>query len=190
MIRVMDRRVAIVAFASWPWMHAFAQDEEPRPHYRIPARELTEALRARFPVRLAVPGVFELVVDAPHLLLLPATQQLGATLQAQVRGAQLRRVESGDMDVAFRLRYEPGDRTLRAHHLQVLDLRWPGLDAETTRLLQSLVPEIARQAVGEIVLHRFSQRELALPETMGFEPDTITVEGDGLLVTFAPKPPR
>jgi hypothetical protein len=183
----MDRRLLLAALACAPLVHLHAQDEA-RPHYRIAAGELSERLAQRFPVRLDAAGIFELRIEAPRLFLLPATQQLGATLQARLSGAQLPRPESGEMDVAFRLRYEPSDRTLRAHHLQVLDLRWPGLDADSARTLQALLPALAREAVGEIVLHRFTHSELALADTMGFEPDTITVESDGLLVTFAPKP--
>jgi hypothetical protein len=43
------------------------------------------------------------------------------------------------------------------------------------------------EAVGEVVLHEFSPSELALADTMGFEPETITVVDDGLVIGFGPK---
>jgi hypothetical protein len=46
---------------------------------------------------------------------------------------------------------------------------------------------MAREAVGEVVLHRFAARELALPDTMGFEADEIRVVDDGVVVLFGPK---
>jgi hypothetical protein len=56
--------------------------------------------------------------------------------------------------------------------------------------MQRLLPKLARDAVGEIVLHRFAARELALPETMGLEPDEIRVVDDGVVVLFGPKQRR
>jgi len=90
------------------------------------------------------------------------------------------------MDLVFALRYEAHDRTLRAHHPRVLEVRWPGLPAETLQAVQGVLPALARE-VGEVVLHRFSARELALADTMGFEPQDIQVLDDGLLVVFGPK---
>jgi hypothetical protein len=49
------------------------------------------------------------------------------------------------------------------------------------------MPALAQQ-VGEVVLHRFSSRELALADTMGFAPEEIRVLDDGLLILFGPKP--
>lgn len=186
----MHRRLLIAAMACAPAARLFAQDSPPLPHQKIPARELHDALSARFPVRFGIEGVFAVQVDAPRLLLLPARQQVGATLQVRLAGETMQRVEAGELDVVFALRYEASDRTLRAHDLQVLDLRWPGLPPETVQMLSALLPELAREAVGEIVLHRFTQRELALPDAMGFEPGRIEVIDDGLVLWFRPKPPR
>lgn len=186
----MKRRCLFVGFACWTVLPLLAQDTAARPHHHISAAELHKALSARFPVRLGAPSLLDVQVDAPRLLLLPATQQLGATLQVQVDGLQLPQAPAGEADVAFALRYEPADRSIRAHRLRVLDVRWPGLPPETVQAAQALLRSMARQAVGEIVLHRFEPRELVLADTMGFEPETIAVEDDGLLITFGPKRPR
>jgi hypothetical protein len=98
--------------------------------------------------------------------------------------------EAGEMDVVFALRYEAADQTVRAHDLEILDLRWPGLPPQTRETLQLLLPRIAREAVGEVVLHRFSQRDLALADTMGLQPEQMTVVDDGLVVVLGPKPRR
>jgi hypothetical protein len=96
----------------------------------------------------------------------------------------------GALDVVFGLRYERTDQTVRAQQMEVLDVRMPGLSADSLQALRTVLPQLFRDAVGELVLHKFSQRELALPETMGFEPATLTVLADGVVVGFAPKPPR
>lgn len=183
----MHRRLLIAAFACWPAVRAFAQDDTARPRQKISARELHDALSARFPVRFGVTGLVDLRISAPRLLLLPARNRLGAGLLAQIGGMPMQQPQTAELDVAFALRYEPVDRTVRAHDLEVIGLRAPGLMPDTTQLLQRLLPRMAREAVGEIVLHRFSARDLALPDTMGFEPDEIRVLDDGVMVLFGPK---
>jgi hypothetical protein len=186
----MHRRLLLTALACWPVTRGLAQQETTRPQHKISARELHDALSARFPVRFGVTGLVDLRISAPRLLLLPARNQLGAGLVLQAGGMQMQQPQSAELDVAFSMRYEPTDRTLRAYQLEVIGLRAPNLLPETTQLLQRLLPAMAREAVGEVVLHRFAARELALPETMGFEPDEIRVVDDGVLIVFGPKQRR
>jgi hypothetical protein len=163
-----------------------AQETSPRPTHKIFAAQLHKALSARFP-RWGVRNLLELQVDAPRLLLLPARQQLGATLVVEASGPQLREMESGEVDLVFSLRYEPTDNTLRAHQLDVLDLRWSRMPERTARIVQRLVRESMRDAVGEIVLHKFTAKELGLADTMGLQPEKIVVLDDGLRVEFGVK---
>lgn len=186
----MDRRLIITALAAWPAARLLGQEQAARPRHKISAGELHDALSAWFPVRFALGGLLELQVSAPRLLLLPSRQRLGATLVIQAGGVQLRPVPAGELDVVFALRYAPVDQTLRAYQLDVLDLRWPGLPSDMLALLRSVLPALAREAVGEVVLHRFTPRELAVADTMGFEPGEIEVVEDGLVILFKPKPLR
>ena len=98
----------------------------------------------------------------------------------------MQQLQAGEMDLVFSLRYEPSDQTVRARNPEILDVRWPGAPPEALRALQGMLPRVASD-LGEFVLHRFTQRELALPQTMGFEPQELTVVEDGLLVFFGPK---
>lgn len=185
----MHRRLILANLAGWPIGRLLAQDETPRPRHKISAGQLHKMLSARFPVRLGIAGLVELQVSAPRLLLLPSRNRLGAALSAEVGGVQAGQVPPGEMDLVFAPRYEAADRTVRAHGAEVLDVRWPGLPPDAVEFVQGLVPALAAQ-VGEIVLHRFSSRELALPDTMGFEPEVLEVHDDGLEVIFGPKPRR
>lgn len=182
----MNRRLILANLAGFPFGRLLAQDEAPRPRHRISAGQLHKMLSARFPVRLGVAGLLQLQVSAPRLLLLPSRNRLGAALLAQADGLPDGQLPPGEMDLVFALRYEATDQTVRAHGAQVLDVRWPGLPRDAVEFVQGLVPALAAQ-VGEIVLHRFSPGELALPDTMGFEPDELKVHDDGLEVIFGPK---
>ena len=128
----------------------------------------------------------QLRISAPRLLLMAARNKLGATLVLQASGSQVRALPAGEMDVVFALRYEAADQTVRAHRPEVLDLRWPGMPPEILPAVQAMLPEMTRN-MGDVVLHKLSQRELALPDTMGFEPQELQVADDGLLVLFGPK---
>lgn len=183
----MDRRLLLSALAGWPAAGLLAQDAQPRPRHKISAASLYEALTEHFPLQHDLGGLLNLRVSAPRLLLLPVTNQIGAALLAEVSGARLGQGQAGEMDVVFSLRYEPSDRSIRAHRPQVLDLRWPGLPPEAERLLQRLMPSAA-QDMGEVVLHRLTPRELALPDTMGLQPEELQVVDDGVIVFFGPKP--
>ncbi|WBY01172.1 DUF1439 domain-containing protein [Ramlibacter tataouinensis] len=187
----MQRRLLICALACCP-VAALATEQEPggQPRHKISATTLHQALSERFPVRLGLGGLLELQVSAPRLHLVPVRNQLGAALQAQAGGPVLQPLPPGELDLVFGVRYEPADRTLRAHRPEILELRLPGLAPAAAEALHELLPAMARQVLGDIVLHRFSPRELALADTLGFEPDQVTVVDDGLVLAFAPKPRR
>lgn len=184
----MDRRLLIGALACWPAALLRAQGGEQRPRRVISAGQLHDALSARFPRRLGLPGLLELQVSAPRLLLLPARNKLGASLAVQAEGPGMPPLPPGELDVVFALRYEAADRSVRGHDPEILDVRLPGLPPEFARTLQRALPAMTREAMGEVLLHTFSPGELALPDAMGFEPGPLTVQERGLLVEFVPKP--
>ncbi|HEX7890490.1 MAG TPA: DUF1439 domain-containing protein [Ramlibacter sp.] len=183
----MDRRLFLSALGGWPAAPLFAQAPEPRPRRKVSAGELYEAVSRQFPKRVGLPGLLQMEVSAPGLLLLPARNKLGASLAARPEGPGMSLLETGEVDVVFALRYERRDRSIRGHDAEVLDVRLPGLPPDFMRMLRQHLSQSAREGFGEIVLHQFTDRELALPDTMGFEPDRLTVLEDGLLVEFAPK---
>ncbi len=127
-----------------------------------------------------------LQVSAPRLLLLPARNQLGATLLMQLNTPHPQPIPPGEMDLVFALRYEATDRSVRAHHLDILALRWPGLRPEFLQALQGQLRATTRDALGEVVLHKFLPRELALADAMGLEPKTLSVVDDGVVVLLGP----
>ena len=186
----MDRRLLIAALACWPTGRLFAQDDASRPRHKISAATLHQSLAQRFPLRFGLGGLLEIEVTAPSLHMLPSRNKLGAGLQAQVSGARLQDVPPAEVDVAFALRYEAADRSVRAHQPEVLFLRGPGLPPEAVEALQAMVPVMAREALREVVLYRFTARDLAVADTMGFEPQVLTVQEDGLLVSFGPRSAR
>jgi len=184
------RRRVIAALACWPAVRALAAQDAGTPRHKVSVRTLHQALATRFPLRFDFGGLLQLDVSAPRLHLLPSRNRLGAGLRAEASGLPLRQPVAGDLDALFSLRYERRDRTVRAHDAEVLELRLPGLPTEVTRGLREALPPLLREGVGEIVLHTVSPADLAVAHTLGFEPETITVVDDGLVIGFGPKPAR
>jgi hypothetical protein len=183
----MHRRRLIAVLACCPATCLLAEGDG-RPRYKVSARQLHETLETRFPVRFGIPGLLEVQVSARELLLLPSRNKLGASLGVVTSGPGVQGAQDGTLDLVFAVRYERSDQSIRAYEPEIIGVRLPGVPAESLQALQMILPGIAREAVAELVLHTFTSRELALPDTMGFEPERVTVVDDGVLVVFRPKP--
>ena len=184
------KRRAMLTLPVWTLLgaavHATFAQEAGSPRQRVSAEQLQQAVAGRFPLRYPVAGLFDLEVETPRLRLLPEQNRLATEAAVQVAGPALRQRYAGALDVSFALRYEAGDRTLRAHRLEVRPLRLPGLPARALEMLDIYLPLLARQALRDVVLHTLRPRDLALADAMGLQPDTITVTPDGLEIGFAP----
>lgn len=187
----MRRRHVLAGLACWPGDFLLAQQDADTPRQKISAKALHEVLSARFPVRFGLEGLLQVEVSAPRLHMVPSRNQLGAGLRAEASSVARRGTgEAGELDLVFGVRYERADRTIRAGQPEILGLHWPGLPQEIAEPVRAMLPLLARQALGDAVLHAFSARELALPDAMGLEPEKVTVLDDGLLVLFGPKTQR
>ena len=90
----------------------------------------------------------------------------------------------GVLEVEFGLRYEAKDRTLRAHDIVFHSLEMQGLEPAAAALLQAWAPRLARRALGEVVLHRLEEKDLALLDGLGLQPGAIAVTDQGLSIAF------
>jgi hypothetical protein len=174
--------VAVGASAAWvPRSHA-------APRYTVSLAQLHEVVAPKFPRSVPVQGLFDLTVQAPRLRLLPGVNRLGALMAVDAAGPALRRSHAGSFDVEFALRYEPGDRTLRAHQIRLGRLDFPSLKPAVSELLNTYAPALATQSLGEVTLHQLRPQDTALFDAMGLQPGPITVTDEGLVVGFVPKP--
>lgn len=157
--------------------------------YKVSSRQLTDALAARFPRTYPVRGLVDLTLLTPQLRMLPEQNRLGVETVVEAAGPAFRRSYAGVFDLDFGLRYEPADLSIRTSQLRVNTLRFEGLPAGPAALLTAYGPQLAEQALQDVVLHQLKPQDLALPDGMGLQPDRITVTAQGLAISFAPKPP-
>ncbi len=152
--------------------------------YTVSLADLLAMLSERFPRTFPLAGIATLELRAPLLALRPETNRLRARVPAVLSGPMLPAPQDGAMEVEFGLRYEPKDRTLRAHDIALQTLEMEGLDPAAAALLRGLGPRLARQALGEVVLHRLEPKDLALLDGLGMQPGAITVTDRGLAIAF------
>ena len=159
-----------------------------QPSYTVSMAQLQDAVAKRFPVRKRASGLLDLTVQAPQLRLLPEQNRLGAAMAVEAAGPALQRAYPGTFDLDFALRYEASDMTIRAHQLRVNTLQFDGLPPQASMLISGYGPQLAEQALQGAVLHSLNPQDLALPNSMGVQPDRITVTARGLVIEFVNKP--
>ena len=110
--------------------------------------------------------------------------------RSDAAGPALRNSYTGSFDVDFALRYEASDQSIRAHQLRFNSLRLSGLPPGPSALIEAYGPSLAEQTLQEVVVHRLRPQDLALADTLGLQPGTITVTATGLTIGFVTKQPR
>ena len=178
-------RMAVGAAGSLMLQGAYAQ-----PSFKVSAEQLEKAIAQRFPRRYPAGGLFDINVQAPQLRLLPELNRLGAQMVVDAGGPALRRSYTGAFNLDFALRYEPTDQSIRASQLRVNSLRFDDLPPRPAALLDAYGPTLAEQTLQDAVLHQLQPQDLTLADTMGLEPDKITVTRQGLVISFVAKQPR
>ena len=152
--------------------------------YTVSLAELLAMLSERFPRRFPLAGLATLELLSPGLALRPEANRLRARVPAVLSGPAVGMPREGVLEVEFGLRYEPKDRTLRAHDIVFHSLEMEGLEPAAAALLQAWAPRLARRALGEVVLHRLEEKDLALLDGLGLQPGAIAVTDQGLSIAF------
>lgn len=152
--------------------------------YTVSTAEITALLGERFPKTLPLAGLADLTLERPALAMHPDVNRMSARLPLEISGPMVAKPGHGALALAFGLRYEPSDRTLRAHDIALESLQVEGLDAGAAALLHAWAPRLAQRSFKEVVVHRLQPKDLALLDGLGMQPGAITVTPQGLSVAF------
>lgn len=191
----MDRRrfafalsASVLGQPGWAASDEDSESDSPPPGYTVPEAVLQQSVARRFPLRYPVPGLLNLDVQVPRLRLLPEHNRLAAEMEVLAAGPALNRSHRGNFDLDFALRYEPRDRTIRAHQLRLNRLRFPTLQPGVVDMLNTYAPMIGQQFLQEVVLHQLSPKDLAMADALNMQPGGITVTAQGLRIGLVLKP--
>ena len=155
--------------------------------FSVSTAKLQSMLAQRFPKQYPVAGLLQIQLQTPHLTMLAERNAVNALHDAQLSGPAIKGSLTGQLNVDFALRYEPTDRTLRAHQIKLNSLQMDGLAPAMTEMLTTYAAALADQALGQVVLYQLQDKDLALVDAMNMEPGVITVTPDGLTVTMVQK---
>jgi hypothetical protein len=185
----MNRRLLLMAVAAGCSLAATGCSGKSGPgNVSVPRQKLQEVVASRFPRQFPVAGMLQLQLHSPTLGLLPERNALNLVLQVQLSGPVLKQTYGGQMDLDFALRYEPTDRTRRAHQIKVNRLVVTDLAPAMSDMLTTYASALAEQALGQLVLYQLQDKELALVDSLNLEPGAITVTPEGLSVALVQKP--
>lgn len=134
-----------------------------------------------------VPGLLNLDMKVPQLILLPVQNRLGAEMALDAAGPALRGSHKGTLEAEFALRYEASDLTVRGHQLRFKRLTMPTQQLGVVAQRYTYSPGLTERALLEVVVHRLQPHDLALPDGLGMQPSSITVTDTGLVISFVPK---
>jgi len=185
----MQRRLVfnLTAYALLVAAGLTAAPARAQPNYTVSLAQLQQAVAQRFPLQYPLGGLVDLTLQAPVLRLMPELNRLGATMAVDAGGPALGQRYPGSFDVDFALRYEASDKSIRAYRLHFNSLRLQGLPPGPSGLIEAYGNSLAQQALFEVVVHRLRPQDLALADTMGLEPGTLTVTDKGLTIGFVNK---
>ena len=187
----MQRRFLLITTLGLAWgAGAPAQPDDADadgPHVSVSLAQLLAALSQRFPLRYPLQGLLNLEVQTPRLQLLAQQDRLAAEMDVQAAGPALERAHQGTLAVDFGLRFEPGDRTVRATRIRLLRLQFPTLQPGVQALLNRYAPALAEQALLEVVLHQLQPKDLAMADLLDMQPGAIRVTNTGLRIALVPK---
>ena len=188
---VMNRRAWLMSAAMGLGMVAAGCSGKSVPSsVSVSQQKLQEMLAKRFPKQFPVAGLLQLDLKVPQLSMRPERNMLNAVIPAELSGKVLKERFSGLLDVDFALRYEPSDRTLRAHQIKVNQLSIDGLSPALSDMLGTYSTALAEQAMGQMVLYQLQDQDLALVDALAMEPGAITVTVQGLTVALVQKAPQ
>ena len=150
--------------------------------------QIDQGLQTHFPKQFPIAGLLQLDMQQPQLQLLPASNQLQTQLMVRLSGPALRDSFNGQMLVRFGLYYEPKDRSVRAHRVEVLSLELQDANPAIAEMVQTYGLRVAQQALQGFPLYTVKAEELELADSLGLQPGAITVTATGLDVAIETKP--
>ncbi len=185
---VMNRRSwLMVATASVALIATACSGKSVPSSVSVSSAKLQEMVAKRFPKQFPVAGLLQLSLTSPTLAMLPERNALNALIPVELGGKVLKEAYSGTLNVDFALRYEPTDRTLRAHQIKVNSLEMNGLAPAMSDMLATYTNALAEQALGQVVLYQLQDKDLALVDALAMEPGAITVTPQGLTIALVQK---
>jgi hypothetical protein len=152
-------------------------------------QQLASLISRQFPFNSRYLEVFDIVLDAPRVRLMPAKNRIGTEL-GYTLGAGLftSRQFQGTLDLSYGLRYEPTDQTVRLADVRVEHFEVPGVPSAYASRANRLGGLLAENLLKDFVLYRLKPEDLEASSQWGYQPGPMTVVPGGLQLRLDPVP--
>lgn len=149
--------------------------------------QLAELLARQFPFNNRYLEIFDVVLSAPQLRLLPESNRLATNLSYSIGGPVLGvRKFTGNINLSYGLRFEPSDQTVRLSGVRVEQFQVPGVPAMFQNQANRLGAVLAENLLHDFPLHRLKDEDLKAAQGWGYKPGAFRVVPGGLQLQLDP----
>jgi hypothetical protein len=152
-------------------------------------QQLAALISRQFPFNSRYLEVFDIVLDAPRVRLMPAENRIGTEL-GYTLGAGLftSRQFQGALNLSYGLRFDATDQTVRLADVRVENFEVPGVPSAYASRANRLGGLLAEGLLKDFVLYRLKPEDLQASSQWGYQPGPMTVVPGGLQLRLDPVP--
>jgi hypothetical protein len=151
----------------------------------LPLSRLQQGLDKRFPIDRQVMSVFNLKLTRPQLSLLPDTDRVALSLDADVAPPFAHRTWHGSVALSGHLVLDAARNAVLITEVKLDRISIDGVDASRQQQFADVANGIVGGVVGDTPIYTFHPEDLRFAGVQ-FMPTGIRTKADALVVTFAP----
>jgi hypothetical protein len=151
----------------------------------VPLYKLQAGLDRRFPVDNRMLQVFDVHLTRPQLSMLPESDRVGLSLQAEIAPPFLRQSYSGSVAFSGRLYVDPARSAIFMTDARVDHFDLDGVDASSQRQFTKLANVLMDKMVVDVPVYSFNMSDLRYAGVQ-FVPTRIVTRRSGLVITLEP----
>ncbi len=184
-----ERRRLLTALLVLPWLGASGcASAQLRPvEQLVSSTTLLAQLSKRFPYTQSIAGdLVTLELRNPKLRMLPDMNRIATVVALKLSSPLVGVGVPGTLDVDWRPRYEPADKTIRMADVLVRSVQLEGVPAEYAKWLDRNAPRLADKLLDGQVLYTLTERDTAALAAFGWQLGAFRVVPQGLKVRLDP----
>lgn len=150
--------------------------------------KLQQKLDSRFPMDKRLLGMIDVTVSNPRLSFDPAANKLGTRLTLATPAIfGLMPALKGNVDLAYGLRYEASDNSVRMTQVEVKSVDLRDDRGQGNSRANSALAKVGEQMFQDYTLYKLTPSDLAKAAKYNYIPSAITVKRNGIDVLLVPK---
>ncbi|MBL8519811.1 MAG: DUF1439 domain-containing protein [Betaproteobacteria bacterium] len=147
------------------------------------AAQLTDRVARRFPIERSMAGLLEAQLSAPFVSLDESRNRVACDFKLSVKLALSSKTMSGSVKVSGRPEYEAATRSLYLREARVEQVRFEDMNDVMAVAVTKAASALAKDLLDGKPLHVFKTEDF---NRLGsrFEPETLAIRGDKLVLTL------